>query len=166
MRSVFDRHGRVRRSRQRVGQPASQRAGQRAGHWAVAKRRGVAATEFAIVVPVFVLLVFGILELGRALMVQQLLTNASRVGARTAILLSAAESDVDNDAIDYLNNMSVTVTGDDVTATPDLSTAQTGDQVTVTVSLDFEDVSWVPAPWFLGGASLSATSVMRKEGLE
>jgi len=99
-------------------------------------------------------------------MVQQLLTNASRVGARTAILLSAAESDVDNDVIDYLNNMSVTVTGDDVTVTPDLSTAQTGDQVTVTVSLDFEDVSWVPAPWFLGGASLSATSVMRKEGLE
>ena len=129
-------------------------------------RNGVAATEFAIVVPVFVLLVFGILELGRALMVQQLLTNASRVGARTAILLSAAESDVDNDAIDYLNNMSVTVTGDDVTVTPDPSTAQTGDQVTVTVSLDLEDVSRVPAPWFLGGASLSATSVMRKEGLK
>ena len=52
-------------------------------------RWGVAATEFAIVAPVFLLLVIGILELGRALMVQQVLINASRVGARQAITLGA-----------------------------------------------------------------------------
>jgi Flp pilus assembly protein TadG len=39
-------------------------------------------TEFAVVAPVFFLMVVGFLEFGRALMVQQVLINASRVGAR------------------------------------------------------------------------------------
>ena len=45
------------------------------------RRRGAAATEFAIVAPVFFLMVIGFIEFGRALMVQQVLVNASRVGA-------------------------------------------------------------------------------------
>ena len=46
-------------------------------------RRGVATVEFAIVAPLFFLLVLGCIEFGRALMVQQMLTNASRVGHET-----------------------------------------------------------------------------------
>ncbi len=46
------------------------------------QRLGAAAVEFAIVAPLFFMLVFGCIEFGRALMVQQILTNASRVGAR------------------------------------------------------------------------------------
>jgi len=58
------------------------------------RRRGAAAAEFAVVAPIFLLMVFGIVEIGRGLMVQQLLTNASRVGARRAVMLSASNSDV------------------------------------------------------------------------
>ncbi|MGB6041722.1 MAG: TadE family protein, partial [Pirellulales bacterium] len=50
------------------------------------KRRGVAAVEFALVAPLFVLMVMGMIEVGRAIMVQQVLTNASREGARRAVL--------------------------------------------------------------------------------
>ncbi len=49
-------------------------------------RRGAAAVEFAIVAPVFFLLVFGMIEYGRMVMVQQVITNASReedAGGRT-----------------------------------------------------------------------------------
>ncbi len=49
-------------------------------------RRGAAVVEFAVVAPVFFLLVFGMIEFGRAIMVQQILTNASREGARVAVL--------------------------------------------------------------------------------
>ena len=50
------------------------------------KRRGAAAVEFAVVAPIFLLLVFGMIEYGRMVMVQQVLTNASREGARCAVL--------------------------------------------------------------------------------
>lgn len=46
------------------------------------KQRGAAAVEFAAVAPIFVLLLFGMLEFGRMVMVQQILTNATREGAR------------------------------------------------------------------------------------
>jgi Flp pilus assembly protein TadG len=47
-------------------------------------RKGVAAVEFAIVLPLFVIMFLGMVELGRGLMVQQVITNAAREGARFA----------------------------------------------------------------------------------
>ena len=49
-------------------------------------RRAAAVVEFAVVAPVLFLLVFGMIEFGRMVMVQQVLTNASREGARVGIL--------------------------------------------------------------------------------
>lgn len=125
-------------------------------------RLGAAAVEFAIVAPLFFMLVFGCIEFGRALMVQQILTNTSRVGARQAITLNATESDVIDTATGYA--VGASVTGTTVTVTPNPASAAAGDMVSVTVSVPFANVSWIPAPWFMGGASLDATSVMRKEG--
>jgi Flp pilus assembly protein TadG len=130
----------------------------------VAGRRGIAATEFAIVAPIFLLLVIGILELGRALMVQQVLINASRVGARQAITLGATSAEVESAVEDYAT--SVAVPGVDVIVTPDPSGAVAGDSILVTTSVPFSDVSWLPSPWFLGGNTLTASSRMRKEGFE
>ena len=47
-------------------------------------RRGVAATEAAFVLPLLVLLMMGVWEVGRMVEVNQLLTNAVREGARLA----------------------------------------------------------------------------------
>jgi len=127
-------------------------------------RRGAAAVEFAIVAPLFFMLVFGCIEFGRALMVQQILTNTSRVGARQAITLNATESNVVSTAANFATSASVI--GTIITVTPDPATAAAGDMVSVTVSVPFSNVSWIPAPWFMGGATLDATSVMRKEGFE
>jgi Flp pilus assembly protein TadG len=126
--------------------------------------RGVAATEFAIVAPVFLLLVIGILELGRALMVQQVLINASRVGARQAITLGATTSEVQTAVAEYA--LSVAVPGVTVNVSPSPSSASAGDAISVTASVPYSDVSWLPAPWFLGGTTLTAQSQMRKEGFE
>jgi Flp pilus assembly protein TadG len=48
--------------------------------------RGTAALEFALVLPVLLLIVFGIIDFGRALNAQITLTGAAREGARLAAL--------------------------------------------------------------------------------
>ena len=127
-------------------------------------RYGVAAVEFAIVGPVFLLMVFGIIELGRALMVQQLITNASRAGARSAAMMSSTNSDVTNDITEYMTQLRVSNVS--ISVAPDAAVAEAGDEITVAVSLNFADVSWLPTAWFLDGTTLSASSVMRKEGFQ
>jgi Flp pilus assembly protein TadG len=109
-------------------------------------------------------LVFGILEFGRALMVEQVLINGSRVGARQASTMGATMSDVIAAVEEY--TAGVAVAGVDVEVTPDPTSAAAGTQITVTISVDFDEVSWLPAPWFLDNTTLSASSVMRKEGFD
>jgi Flp pilus assembly protein TadG len=127
-------------------------------------RFGAAATEFAIVAPVFFMMVIGFLEFGRALMVQQVLINASRVGARQAITTGATTGEVESAVADY--TAGVTVDGVDVSVSPDPSGAAPGTAITVTTSVPFSDVSWLASPWFLEGKTLTASSQMRKEGFE
>src|SRR6186997_1081490 len=49
-------------------------------------RRGQALVEFALVIPLFVLFLVAIFDLGRAVFAYNTLTNAAREGARTAIV--------------------------------------------------------------------------------
>lgn len=50
------------------------------------KSRGQALAEFALVIPVFLLLLYGIIEFGRYVYTVQILNNAAREGARYAIV--------------------------------------------------------------------------------
>lgn len=125
-------------------------------------RRGTALVEFAMVAPVFFLFMVGAIEFGRAIMVQEVLTDASREGARVGILDGSQTTDVDNAVNAYLTAMSVT--GATISVSPtNPGTQPSGTQVTVTVSVPYNAVSWVPAPWFLGGATLTASTVMQRQ---
>lgn len=125
-------------------------------------RRGVAAVEFALTAPLLFLVVFGLIEVGRALMVQQLLSNAARDGARSAILGSATAESVEADVTGYLTLSGIN--GATVTVTPSpLISAQGGDPVTVAVSVPFASVSWLPVPAYLGGVVLTSSVTMRRE---
>ncbi len=125
-------------------------------------RRGVAAVEFALTAPLLFLLVFGMIEVGRGLMVQQLLSNAARDGARSATLEGATAEDVEAAVTEYLGGSSVSGVTVAVTPVP-LTSAQGGDPVTVKVSVPFTAVSWLPTPQYLSAATLSATVTMRRE---
>jgi Flp pilus assembly protein TadG len=118
--------------------------------------------EFAVVAPIFFLMVIGILEFGRALMVQQVLVSAARVGARQAVTLNATAADTSTTVTNYTDNAAVP--GVAVAVSPDPNTAAPGDVITVTTSVAFDQVSWMPTPWFLEGKTLNSTSSMRKEG--
>jgi Flp pilus assembly protein TadG len=133
------------------------------------KRRGASAVEFAIVAPVFFLMIFGMIEYGRLVMVQQILTNATREGARRAVLQDATTSTVKTVVRNYLTNASIN--GDNpnlsINVTPEPQTATAADEsITVSLSLPFKDVSWLPAPMFLKATTLNASSVMRRETFE
>lgn len=128
-------------------------------------RRGAAAVEFAFVAPVFFLLVFGMIEFGRMVMVQQLLTNASREGARMGVLDGSTTSSVTSAVTTYLTNSSINGATVAVSPSPP-SSAGYGQPVTVTVTIPFSQVSWLPSPMFLGGRTMSASSVMRRESVQ
>lgn len=129
------------------------------------ERRGAALVEFAVVVPLFVLLVMGLIEFGRAMMVKQIITNAAREGARRAIVESATESEVRTVVQQYLSGAAVP--GATITVTPsNLSGLAMGDQVTVSVAVSCNTISWTPSPWFLGGRTLRETTTMRAERLQ
>jgi TadE-like protein len=127
-------------------------------------RRAAAAVEFALVAPVFFLLVLGMIEYGRMVMVQQVLTNASREGARAAVLDGAKWNEVEALVTSYLQSGSIS--GATCTKPSNFDTAEFGDPITITVSVPFNQVSWLPSPMYLGGKTLSATTIMRRESVQ
>lgn len=121
--------------------------------------------EFAIVAPLFFLLVLGMVEFGRMVMVQQIITNGSREGARIAVLDGTTTAEVLTAVDRYLT--SAAIAGADVTVAPNPpNTAGFGEPVTVTVRVPFDQVSWLPSPMFLSGRTLSASTVMRRETVQ
>lgn len=132
------------------------------------KRQGAAAVEFALVAPVFFLMVFGMIEFGRMIMVQQVITNASREGARIAVLDSPTPTaGVVASTVDaYMQNAGIS--GGSVVIDPaEPTSASYGQPVTVTVQVPFSSVSWLPSPMFISGnTNLTASTVMRRETVE
>lgn len=107
-------------------------------------RRGAVAVEFAVVAPFFLLLLAGIFEFGQAFRIEHMLANATRRGARSAIVNGAANSQVLQqvktrcvqtlgvDEADLIAQLSINGYSD-----LDLSQAEEGDEISVSVSLPF-----------------------------
>ncbi len=128
-------------------------------------RFGTAAVEFALVAPIFFLFLMGIIEFGRVMMVQNVLITAAREGARAAIISGATAAAVKQKATTYANAAGVSNTT--ATVVPAiLSTATTATPIKVTVSVSFNDVSFLPAPWFLKNKTISGSTSMRLEGMD
>lgn len=127
-------------------------------------RTAAAVVEFAFVAPLLVMLTFGMLELGRVVMVKQLLINASREGARLAVLpASTAEQVIDHVTTDLANS---SINGVSVTVDPpSLASAPAGSPVTVSVSVSASSVSWIPKPMFVFSQTIDAATTMRRESL-
>lgn len=128
-------------------------------------RAAAATVEFAVVAPVFFVLVLGMLEVGRGLMVQHLLLNAARQGCRTGILPGNGNTQISSVVADTLSPASITAQSVSVTvngASADASTANSGDDLNVTLTVPIASVTWVPVSSFLSG-SISAECTLRKQ---
>ncbi len=127
------------------------------------KRRGASVVEFAVIAPLFFLLVFGMIEFGRMIMVHQLLIGAAREGARQAVVEGATVATVENVVRGYLTATSIDGQEAIVTVSPDPAIADTGVEMKVETAIAFDKVSWLPAPMYLKNVTLSAASTMRHE---
>lgn len=121
--------------------------------------------EFALVAPLFFLLLFGIMEMGRGMMVQQMMVNATREGAREAALPEATVSSVKASVVDFLTDSSINIGPEDVTVSPNPATAFNNEQISVELAILFSDVSWIPGS-HLADVTLRASTKMRSERLD
>ncbi len=75
---------------------------------------GASAVEFAIVLPILVLLVFGIIEFSVAFYDKAMITNASREGARAGIVFRVppvTDEEITNVVNTYLGSSLITFGG-------------------------------------------------------
>ncbi len=121
-------------------------------------RPGAAAVEFALVAPLFLVFLFGTIEMGRLALARNVLANASREAARFAIIEGATEGSV----IELAEHYASIGTVEGVTATVTYS----GSTASVRVSIPFNEISWLPGSWFLRDQTLAATTTMRMESIE
>jgi Flp pilus assembly protein TadG len=130
-------------------------------------RSGVATVEFAFVAPIFFLLVFGLIEMGRMMMIQQSLTNAAREGCRTAVLATTKDgADVEEDMRDYLQSVmsNASNTGEvRITVPPDLASVTSGAILTVSVEVDYLDASWLPLGYLGLNPTIGASQIGIRE---
>lgn len=146
---------------------------QRRGMRQTAIRRGAAMVEMAVCFPIFMLMLLGIIEFGRALMVSQLLTSAAREGCRVAIIDGATESDVEAEIRNMVTGAVGCPSADvaiDIVVTAvsngaivaDLADADQRDLVQIDITVPFAAVSFTTGR-FLAGHDLRGQCAMRKE---
>ena len=150
----------------------------------LAQRRGTAVVETAVVLPVYVLLILGIIEFAHATMVINLLQSGCRSAARMGsmqgpttnqvvakvrqTLGTAINPDVVNIFVQDASSMdsgAVWPTTDaEVQALPPLevSEAEPRQMFVVRASVNYTDVSVVPMP-FLAGVTLDADAETTRE---
>lgn len=138
------------------------------------QHRGAAAVEMAIVLPIFFMVVMGIVEFGRAMMVGQLVTNAARHGARQAAIDGATNATVTTSVKEFVassvgmaaTDITVEIVVDPGAGNPDpddiVSAAQAKDICKVTVKVPYDKVGYV-AGRYLAGTELKGQCIMRHE---
>jgi len=126
--------------------------------WKV-ERKGAALVEFALVLPVFLLLIFGGLEMGRAVMVKHVLEEAARAGCRVASMQGATTNDVTSVVDQALEKAGLAGYQIAVSPSPPRS-AEHLDPVSVTITVPHSEVAWLPSPRFMGNKSLAGVCIM------
>ncbi len=142
-------------------------------------QKGASTVEFAIVVPLLLLILFGIIEFSILLYDKAMLTNASREGARLGIVFVPDRDDeikrgLIEDSIrtavdDYCKDNLISFGNSTVSIPdPDWSGYNSGDSLTVTVNYKFNFLAFSRLASLYGGNlddafNLSAVTIMRLE---
>jgi hypothetical protein len=138
----------------------------------IASQKGAALVEFALVLPILLVLVFGIIEFGVMLYDKAVITNASREGARAGIVYSyptkITKDEISGIVSKYCgtNLVSFGASPDpkDPIVTISGTCSKAGDNITVSIAYPYH---FLVLPSFIislaGPINLGAESVMRCE---
>ncbi len=133
------------------------------------REKGTSAVEFALILPLLLLMLFAIIEFGFVLYDKAVITNASREGARTGILMRDPRVPVSTIvstvnaycASNLISFGTTTIPTTTVAGAPCVS----ADDLTVSVAYPYQ---FLLLPNFLNGITgqinLTASTVMRCEG--
>lgn len=128
----------------------------RAGHGARLVDRGAAAVEMALVLPLLLMLIFGIIDFGRLLNMQIALTEAARDAARVASFGGSAE-----EAKARAAARATRIAGNDIgVATTTCSTPRQDAEVVLTHQFTFVTPVGLIGGGFDGRATLTARGVV------
>jgi Flp pilus assembly protein TadG len=122
-----------------------------------------AIVEFAVVLPLLLTILFGIIEYGWVFMVRQTMQHAAREGCRLAVLQTSVEPY--GNVVARVNDImaSANLSGYSITMTH----ATNADPVeTVSVSIPYSQVSLVGGFFGTANYDLTGTCSMRKEGMD
>jgi len=144
-----------------------------AGRHGVIRRSGLATLELALTLSILFSICYGTIEFGYYFFVKNTMQGAAREGCRAGIVAGAANTDVNNAAINQLVVAGLLPTGSTtsgnytiVTSPSTVSSTSVGTTLTVTITATWGVVGANFRPMGLIGASkvLSAACSMRKEG--
>lgn len=119
------------------------------------RERGAAAVEFALVLPILIVILLGILDFGLYYYNDLQLTHAARDAARYLSVGKVAEA---NDAIDSTSLVSTTI------ASRSVDVGTSGNEATVTLTAVYRLLT--PLPRFIGigpTIGIDASATMRRE---
>jgi Flp pilus assembly protein TadG len=119
------------------------------------RERGLALVEFALTLPLFLVLVLGMVEYGYYFYVAVSATNAAREGARqcTLVALGACGNCNPTAAVDYMSDVGL---GDETSATATCANVNGALMYTVDVTVDFATLTGYPP--VLGAMPASGTA--------
>lgn len=129
-------------------------------------RCGATTVELAFVLPIFLLIFVGIVEIGRAFMASHLLTNAARTSCRVGILPNKNVSDMKKAVADTMahqgvSNYTTTVTVNGVKA-DDSTVIAAASEIAVSVTVPVHSICWLPRNRFLEGNITGQFSLARE----
>lgn len=125
---------------------------------------GVAAVEFAVIAPVLVFVVIGMLELARGLQIKETLTDAARKGCRTGLPSTGTNAAVIADINTVLTNNNLSSTAATITiqvngVSVDVSTAAANTPISVKVAIPYSSTGSITG-FFLTGASIESENIV------
>lgn len=126
------------------------------------RARAATVVEFAVVLPVLLTILFGIIEYGWVFMVRQTLQNAAREGCRIAVLSTSLEpyTNVTDRVAQVMSPTGLT------SFTVSMTHASDGDPTeSVTVRVPYTDVSLMGGFFGSHASEIAGTCSMRKEGV-
>jgi Flp pilus assembly protein TadG len=144
------------------------RAARRPGVRARSRRLGAAVVEFAILAPLLVLLIVGMVEVTRAVQVKMALSDSVRHACRIGIQPHTDNSMVEERVKDILKSNEIGTSDVEIDIKvngikADVKTAQRHDRVSLAVTLSLSEVGWVTPLIFAADAKQTETITMMRQ---
>jgi Flp pilus assembly protein TadG len=127
------------------------------------RRLGTATVEFAVIAPILVALTLGMIEITRAIQFKELLTDASRSGARLGAQPGVRTVDIEDNVkailtANGLDPADATITVSVNGSSSDAKNAERNDKISVQVSVPISKINWV-TPLFFSTTSVTSETV-------